>query len=226
MRTLILLIAFLLSSPFAKAQSLVALRVEIDSFSVARSTLQKDLLGLQNSLREVDNRIDSLKSVLQQAEIDNSGGITLYVKGGGIIRTAKKGTSKIITRVPHEAKLAGLRQDGSYWRVRYDGKEGWISKIFVESSEQHTQRNRAGQRVEKERQERERERQRKEEERQKKQEIADRTRRDAIKKEFSLFLEDHRVSVNSAGGVDVDFRLENIGSKSIDKVHYFLCCPL
>lgn len=185
-RALAILIVSLSFNSTAEAQDAETIQARIDSLSATRS-------ALQSSLQKVDSDIDSLSSLLQQEEIESGKGIPLYASFSGLIRTKKNALGEIVARISRGTKLIGVERDDSYWRVRYNGKEGYFPAKHIESEEERDEQNATA-----------------------------KTRREAVEKGFGLFLKRQRSDINSAGGVDVSFWVENIGTKEIKYVTFYV----
>ncbi len=134
MRWLVLGLIVVLVARAASAQlapespdSASALAARIDS-------LQQQRVGLQAALREVEAQLQEAGAALRRLEFRQHGAseVVLLTNMEASMRVQPSPGARVVQLLPEGTPLAGIDFDGAYWKVRHDGLEGWVMRVFVD----------------------------------------------------------------------------------------------
>ena len=106
------------------------LQSRIDSLTSIKSTLIKQL-------DEVTTQLDASEEALnvKQFEALEDPELVLTTNMEASLRTHPSPGARIVRMVSEKTPLAALDYEGAYWKVRFQGHEGWVMRLFVDENE-------------------------------------------------------------------------------------------
>ncbi|MEZ4702132.1 MAG: hypothetical protein R2834_17490 [Rhodothermales bacterium] len=104
-----------------------ALQTRIDSLQHVRD-------GLQTALLDVDGQLERLRAEQRRIEFEQleSADVVLQTNMDASMRSLPSPASRVVQLVPAGTPLAAIDFEGAYWKVRFEGREGWIMRVFVD----------------------------------------------------------------------------------------------
>jgi hypothetical protein len=214
MRLLIAILPFaLLLAETTSAQSLQSLKAKQESLKAEREKHQKAQNRHQREVKRLTEEIEVMRLRIADAEYRDaeSAEVKVLTESGVDLHAEPSVRAEVVTKLPkgtHEA----IDHNGVYFKVRHDGRVGWVSDNYVSESPSAKAMMR------------EAERKREAEEAA---EVTEEERRleDLRAQGYGIELNDFDFRTNSAGGVSPIVRLTNIDQSSALKYVWFTLRP-
>ena len=110
---------------------IAALERRIDSLSAVRA-------GLQQRLDEIDTRIEATREEVHRRQFEalEQTELVLVTNMEASLRAQPSPGARVVRMVPAKTMLAAVDYRGDYWKVRYQGLEAWVMRLFVDEGEE------------------------------------------------------------------------------------------
>lgn len=111
-------------------------QVKIDSLTELKTELEEQIAPLQQRLSNIQGKLDSLDAVKLTFErkLLMESGVEAVLRSEGKIRSKPSPVGEILSSIPAGSKVVLIKYYDGYYEGSYDGKEGWISHLYLQSS--------------------------------------------------------------------------------------------
>lgn len=123
---------FGISTPdvLGQAPELNKLQQKRDSLVTVRNTLQGHLNAVHAELAETEALVQLHQSADVVAE-----SVVLITNMDASLRSRPSPDGRVVRLLPVSTPLVAVDYDGAYWKVRFEGIEGWVMRLFVDEGE-------------------------------------------------------------------------------------------
>ena len=106
------------------------LQSRVDSLIVVQKTLKKHL-------EETAAEIDEARQTLSRLRFEEAEQVDLVLMTNmeASIRLQPSPGARVVRIVPEKTPLAAIDYQGAYWKVRHEGLEGWVMRLFVDEGD-------------------------------------------------------------------------------------------
>ncbi|MEM8489106.1 MAG: SH3 domain-containing protein [Bacteroidota bacterium] len=118
------------SAALAQAPELEKLQQKRDSLETVRDALQEQL----NVVHAVLAETEALVQLHQSADVVAES-VVLITNMEASLRSRPSPDGRVVRLLPASTPLIAIDYDGAYWKVRYEGVEGWVMRLFIDEGE-------------------------------------------------------------------------------------------
>lgn len=115
---------------WAQAPGLEKLQQKRDSLETVRNNLQEQLNAVHAALVETEALVQLHESADVVAE-----SVVLITNMEASLRSRPSPDGRVVRLLPANTPLVAADYDGAYWKVRFEGIEGWVMRLFVDEGE-------------------------------------------------------------------------------------------
>ncbi len=101
-----------------------------DSLEIVRTALQQHLQEVNAALAETESLVQ-----LHQSTDVASESVVLVTNMEASLRSRPSPDGRVVRVLPASTPLVAADFNGAYWKVRYQGIEGWVMRLFVDEGE-------------------------------------------------------------------------------------------
>ncbi len=134
MRRLIVALVLVLSCSTANAQDQIVraaiLQSKVDSLTALKKQLQQQIDVIDIELGKTASLLE-----LHQAEEVEAESVVLLTNMEASLRSRPSPDGRVIRILPGKTPLIAADFNGAYWKVRYQGIEGWVMRLFVDEGD-------------------------------------------------------------------------------------------
>ena len=108
--------------------------VDVDRLKTRVDSLKAAKAELENQLDQIETALDEAGAMLQlhMSEEIETGSVVLLTNMEASLRSRPSPDGRVVRILPRQTPLVALDYNGAYWKVRYQGMEGWIMRLFVD----------------------------------------------------------------------------------------------
>ncbi|MFK7844486.1 MAG: SH3 domain-containing protein [Rhodothermales bacterium] len=106
------------------------LRGRVDSLAAFKATLQQQIDAVNTELASAE----ALLQLHQLEEVDTES-VVLLTNMDASLRSRPSPDGRVIRLLPQKTPLIATDFNGAYWKVRYEGLEGWVMRLFLDEGE-------------------------------------------------------------------------------------------
>ncbi len=106
------------------------LQGQVDSLAAMKASLQQQIDVVNTELASVE----ALLQLHQLEEVDTES-VVLLTNMDASLRSRPSPDGRVIRLLPQKTPLIATDFNGAYWKVRYEGTEGWVMRLFLDEGD-------------------------------------------------------------------------------------------